>query len=134
MVVDPEQLDDFEPIRRGYNKRAFRAALGTSFGTSAVFFLLTAGWPLEHGMPWWGRLLYLLGGWAVVWTVYYFGGGILKGMIGFSAYYILVFCGYLFAGATVDGTGSFAYTSGIFTFLLYIPAGAVLGWTLQQGP
>ncbi len=53
MVVDPEQLEDFVPIKRRYNKRSFRAQLITYFVISAPFFGIPAGgvsgWVLQQG-------------------------------------------------------------------------------------
>ncbi len=134
MVVDPEQLEDFVPIKRGYDKKAFYGPLITAMVMSALFFGITAGWPLHDGMSWWGRMLYIIGGCGMVWVVHWFGGGTLKGILIIPVYFLVIYCGFLFAGSSVSSAGTIAYTGGIFTFILCIPFGGTLGWFLQQTP
>ncbi len=129
MVVDPDRLDDFVPIKRGYNKQAYLSGLITALICCMIFFAITAGWPLEDGISWWGRILYALGGGAVVWTLYYLGGGMLKSLLAIPGYFIFVYF------VCMLGMGhDLSYIFGILTMLLYVPIGGVLGWVLAQAP
>ena len=127
MVVDPEQLEDFEPIKRGFNKQAYYGSLGTALVLAFLYFFITVDWPLENSAPWWGGSLYALGGCGIVYYLFSKPSGIILGMIAFTVYYLLVFFLLLISNMTETN-----YVFGILCLLMQVPVGGVSGWILAQ--
>ena len=127
MVVDPEQLEDFVPVTRGFNKTSYYGSLGTALVLGFLYFFFTADWSINEPLPWWGATLYAFAGCGIVYYLFAKPSGVIIGMIGFTAFYILAY--FLLLVGVMD---EMSYLKGIGCLLMQVPVGGISGWILAQ--
>ncbi|NRA37088.1 MAG: hypothetical protein HRU15_03020 [Planctomycetes bacterium] len=128
MAIEDHNLEEFEPIKRGFNKKAFYWRLLWFHFAMAVVYAFIAGWPLGEDESGWWQVLYGVTASALLHLLRLLSGGAIKGLLLVCGYYIIYFIVFLL----LKNIAEISYIYGILGFLVHVPIGSVVGWTLAQ--